>query len=440
MARTRCCAVISLSVNPGDRLGVLGRNGAGKSTLMRLLAGELAPLGRHAHAGSPELAAGFFAQLEVEQLDGGGSALSELVRRGGAEVAGVDAAAAARPPGPLRLPRRARVRAHPNFSGGERSRLALAILVARRPNLLLLDEPTNHLDLSHAAHAAAGTAGVPRRGGRRLARSRAAAGRLRPLRAGRQRRAHALRGGPGGLRRVAARHGSAPAAETAATRARRAASSGASEAEARGAPQPAARASSSSWSGSLAALARERSRASRRGWRTLPPMPSSAPPSSSSWRRITRSWGRRSPTLEERWLRGDERRSRSAPREAALGRACWRSQPLRDWLGRHGGCGRRTSPCHPACTSPRRYAPWARMTWRFAADITAADAYGRPVVSAGDLRRGAAAWCAARGACIVLDYELLGTGDARRAAAPGRRAHRCAARPAARAAGAAGAA
>jgi ATP-binding cassette subfamily F protein 3 len=138
---------LSLSLNPGDRLGVLGRNGAGKSTLMRVLAGELAPLAGTREP-APDLATGFLAQLELEQLDAGGSALAELTRRGGAEVRtwtqpqcrdhlGRFGFGGARVFEPIA-----------NFSGGERARLALAILIARRPNLLLLDEPTNHLDLA----------------------------------------------------------------------------------------------------------------------------------------------------------------------------------------------------------------------------------------------------------------------------------------------------
>ena len=137
---------VSLSVSPGDRIGILGRNGAGKSTLMRVLAGQLQPLAGRVEA-APDVATGFFAQLELEHLDADGTALAELERRGG--------------PGQARwseLERRNHLgrfgfrgdrvfEPTRQFSGGERARLALAILVARKPNLLLLDEPTNHLDL-----------------------------------------------------------------------------------------------------------------------------------------------------------------------------------------------------------------------------------------------------------------------------------------------------
>ena len=138
---------VTLSVSPGDRLGILGRNGAGKSTLMRVLAGELAPLSGTRTA-APDLGCGFFAQLELEQLDGAGSALSELARRGGEQVAAWRQQEQRDHLGRFGFRGERVFEPTANFSGGERSRLALAILVARRPNLLLLDEPTNHLDLS----------------------------------------------------------------------------------------------------------------------------------------------------------------------------------------------------------------------------------------------------------------------------------------------------
>jgi ATP-binding cassette subfamily F protein 3 len=138
---------VSLSVNPGDRLGVLGRNGAGKSTLMRVLAGELAPLaGRREPA--PDLATGFLAQLQLEQLDTGGSALAELTRRGGSEVPTWTQQQCRDHLGRFGFGGERVFEPIANFSGGERARLALAILIARRPNLLLLDEPANHLDLA----------------------------------------------------------------------------------------------------------------------------------------------------------------------------------------------------------------------------------------------------------------------------------------------------
>ncbi|HEV2269979.1 MAG TPA: ATP-binding cassette domain-containing protein [Steroidobacteraceae bacterium] len=137
---------VSLDVSPGDRIGILGRNGAGKSTLMRVLAGELAPLAG-AMATAPDVATGFFAQLELEHLDADGTALGELERRGGESQARWNELERRNHLGRFGFGGDRVFEPTRQFSGGERARLALAILVARKPNLLLLDEPTNHLDL-----------------------------------------------------------------------------------------------------------------------------------------------------------------------------------------------------------------------------------------------------------------------------------------------------
>jgi ATP-binding cassette, subfamily F, member 3 len=137
---------VSLSVSPGDRIGILGRNGAGKSTLMRVLAAQLQPLAGTVEA-APDVATGFFAQLELEHLDADGSALAELERRGGSEQARWGELDRRNHLGRFGFRGDRVFEPTRQFSGGERARLALAILVARKPNLLLLDEPTNHLDL-----------------------------------------------------------------------------------------------------------------------------------------------------------------------------------------------------------------------------------------------------------------------------------------------------
>jgi ATP-binding cassette subfamily F protein 3 len=135
-------AGISLSIAGGDRLAIIGANGAGKTTLVRLIAGELAPLAGRRSEGRG-IVIGYFAQHQVELLRPEETPLGMMIRLfrdereqrlrdflGGFGFAGERAQ---RPIGPL--------------SGGEKSRLALAMLVKLRPNLLLLDEPTNHLDL-----------------------------------------------------------------------------------------------------------------------------------------------------------------------------------------------------------------------------------------------------------------------------------------------------
>ncbi|WP_456415689.1 ATP-binding cassette domain-containing protein [Thiolapillus sp.] len=133
---------ISMSISPGDRIGLLGPNGAGKSTFIKLLSGNL-PLLQGALETAQDLKIGYFAQHQVEQLHPEHSALEHLVQ--------LDPLAREQE---LRnylgsfgfMGDKATEKTAP-FSGGEKSRLALALLIYQRPNLLLLDEPTNHLDL-----------------------------------------------------------------------------------------------------------------------------------------------------------------------------------------------------------------------------------------------------------------------------------------------------
>ncbi|WP_369958331.1 ATP-binding cassette domain-containing protein [Pseudomonas benzenivorans] len=133
---------VKLSLAPGARLGLLGPNGAGKSTLIKNLAGELQPIGGRLQRGE-NLVVGYFAQHQLDALDDQASPLLHLQRLAPSEreqtlrdfLGGFDFRGA-RCDEPVL-----------NFSGGEKARLALALIAWGRPNLLLLDEPTNHLDL-----------------------------------------------------------------------------------------------------------------------------------------------------------------------------------------------------------------------------------------------------------------------------------------------------
>ncbi|MDH5327564.1 MAG: ATP-binding cassette domain-containing protein [Gammaproteobacteria bacterium] len=134
---------IDFTLRSGDRLGLIGPNGAGKTTLIRLLAGELANGVEGELRRPPGLRLGYFAQHQLEQLDAQASPLLHLQRLdpraseqnlrdflGGFGFDGDRVQEAVAP-----------------FSGGEKARLVLALLIYQKPNLLLLDEPTNHLDL-----------------------------------------------------------------------------------------------------------------------------------------------------------------------------------------------------------------------------------------------------------------------------------------------------
>jgi ATP-binding cassette subfamily F protein 3 len=142
---------VDITLRPGDRIGLLGKNGAGKSTLLKSLTGRLPTLSGNRKLGA-HLRIGYFDQQQLEVLDLDASPLLHLQRLtqdrreqelldflGGFNFRG-DAAKS-----PIE-----------NFSGGEKARLALAMVVWQDPNLLVLDEPTNHLDLDmrHALEVA----------------------------------------------------------------------------------------------------------------------------------------------------------------------------------------------------------------------------------------------------------------------------------------------
>jgi len=133
---------VSFSLQSGQRYGLLGINGAGKSTLIKTIAGELKPLAGKAIF-NKGLAVGYFAQHQVEMLREDESPLWHLSRI----TANVREQDLRNYLGSFNFPGDMATGSIENFSGGEKARLALALIVWRRPNLLLLDEPTNHLDL-----------------------------------------------------------------------------------------------------------------------------------------------------------------------------------------------------------------------------------------------------------------------------------------------------
>ena len=133
---------ISLSLQSEQRIGLLGINGAGKSTFIKTVAGVLAPLAGQMTV-NKGLAIGYFAQHQVEMLRDDQSPLWHLVR-----LAPDTREQELRDYlGGFNFPGDMATSIIEQFSGGEKARLALALIVWQRPNLLLLDEPTNHLDL-----------------------------------------------------------------------------------------------------------------------------------------------------------------------------------------------------------------------------------------------------------------------------------------------------
>ena len=133
---------INFSLQIGQRIGLLGVNGAGKSTLIKTIAGELAPIKGDAHLGKG-LNIGYFAQHQVEMLRHDESPLWHLIKI----APNVREQELRNFLGSFNFPGTMVTSPIKPFSGGEKARLALALIVWQRPNLLLLDEPTNHLDL-----------------------------------------------------------------------------------------------------------------------------------------------------------------------------------------------------------------------------------------------------------------------------------------------------
>lgn len=140
--KTTIVKKIKLQLVPGQRIGLIGPNGAGKSTLIKFLAGEINPQTGESWQ-AQDLKIGYFAQHQLEQLNLDLSALEQFRAldkqareqdlRNYLGGFGFEGSRVDEPVKP--------------FSGGEKARLVLALLVYQKPNLLLLDEPTNHLDL-----------------------------------------------------------------------------------------------------------------------------------------------------------------------------------------------------------------------------------------------------------------------------------------------------
>jgi ATP-binding cassette subfamily F protein 3 len=134
---------ITLSIQAEQRIGLLGVNGAGKSTLIKTIAGALAPLAGSA-VFNKGVVIGYFAQHQVEMLRDDQSPLWHLSQLSDKKAREQDLRDYL---GSFNFPGEMATGPIEHFSGGEKARLALALIVWQRPNLLLLDEPTNHLDL-----------------------------------------------------------------------------------------------------------------------------------------------------------------------------------------------------------------------------------------------------------------------------------------------------
>jgi ATP-binding cassette subfamily F protein 3 len=133
---------LNLRLDPDDRIALLGRNGNGKTTLARLLAAQLAPMAG-SMAASGKMRVGYFTQYQVEELDPADTPLAHMTRAMGNATPSAVRAQLGRFgfSGPKATTEVGKL------SGGERARLALALITRDAPHLLILDEPTNHLDV-----------------------------------------------------------------------------------------------------------------------------------------------------------------------------------------------------------------------------------------------------------------------------------------------------
>jgi ATP-binding cassette subfamily F protein 3 len=139
---TTILSKLNLRLDPDDRIALLGRNGNGKTTLARLLAAQLAPQDGDM-AASGKMKVGYFTQYQVEELDGRDTPLEHMSRL----MKGATPAAVRAQLGRFGFPGDKATQKVSSFSGGERARLALALITRDAPHMLILDEPTNHLDV-----------------------------------------------------------------------------------------------------------------------------------------------------------------------------------------------------------------------------------------------------------------------------------------------------
>lgn len=133
---------LNLRLDPDDRIALLGRNGNGKTTLARLLAAQLAPMDG-AMTATGKMRVGYFTQYQVEELDGNDTPLEHMTR----QMKGATPGAVRGQLGRFGFSGAKATTQVAKLSGGERARLALALITREAPHMLILDEPTNHLDV-----------------------------------------------------------------------------------------------------------------------------------------------------------------------------------------------------------------------------------------------------------------------------------------------------
>jgi ATP-binding cassette subfamily F protein 3 len=133
---------LNLRLDPTDRIALLGRNGNGKTTLARLLAAQLAPMDGEINA-TAKMKVGYFTQYQVEELDGADTPLEHMSR----QMKGSTPSAVRAQLGRFGFSGDKATTEVRKLSGGERARLALALITREAPHMLILDEPTNHLDV-----------------------------------------------------------------------------------------------------------------------------------------------------------------------------------------------------------------------------------------------------------------------------------------------------